>query len=166
MDNYLLMKYSKEAEELSKKLGWKRTFFVDRDFIFIQTDSKKVLLGEIRKAGNKIIILEPKSEEILRLALEKSDVDIVVGLEKLHQKDSLHFVRSGLDQVLCKIATDNDKIIAFSLNDILHAKDRAKILARIAFNQKLCKKYKVKTIVCCFAKKKEEIISAISSFPR
>ena len=157
MNNFVLMKNSKEIEDLSKSLGWKKTLFSDKDFVFVKTNEKKELLKKIREAKGKLVIFEASSEEMLRFALEKTKVDIIVGVEKIHPKDSLHYVRSGLDQVLCRIASDNEKTIAFSFNDILNDKDRAKILARMKLNLKLCKKYKVKTIFSTFAKKKEEL---------
>jgi RNase P/RNase MRP subunit p30 len=157
MNNFVLTKYSKEIEELSISLGWEKTLFLDRDFVFIETDNKKELLKKIREAKGRVTVFSPISEEMLRFALEKTKVDIVVGVEKIHPKDSLHYVRSGLDQVLCKIAHDQEKTIAFSFNDILNGKDRAKIMSRMKLNLKLCKKYKVKTIFSSFSKKKEEL---------
>ena len=97
---------------------------------------------------------------MLRFVLEKSDVDIVYGMETIHPKDSMHFVRGGLDQVLCKIAAEKGKILAFSFSDILNSSSQGKLLARIMFNVKLCKKYKVPMMVCSFAASKEEMRSA------
>ena len=159
MDNFVLMKYSKEIEELGLSLGWEKTLFLDRDFVFIKTDNKKELLKKIREAKGKLVIFEPSSEEMLRFSLEKTKVDIIVGIEKIHPKDSLHYVRSGLDQILCRIANAQEKTIAFSFNDILNNVDRARIMSRMNLNLKLCKKYNVKTVFSTFAKSKGELVS-------
>ena len=97
---------------------------------------------------------------MLRFALEKTSVDIVMGMENINPRDSVHFVRGGLDQVTCKIAKERGKIIAFSFSDVLNSRDRGKLLARIMFNIKLCKKYKVKMLFSNFSTSLNEIRSA------
>ncbi len=158
MDNFVMMKYSKEIEELSKSLGWERTLFLDRDFTFIETDKKKELLNPSNKT-KLLTVFHAKSEEMLRFALEKSKVNIVLGAEEINPKESLHFVRGGLDQITCKIAHNNDKKIGFSFSSILNSKNKEKLLRRITFNAKLCKKYNVFMFFSTFAKSKEEIRS-------
>ncbi|MBU0470237.1 MAG: hypothetical protein KJ598_05990 [Nanoarchaeota archaeon] len=155
MDNYLLMKKSKELEDFSKSLGFEKTYFWE-DFEILETDSKKELL---RISGKKKVIFRAPSEELLRFALEKTKVFGVIGMEKINPKDSLHFVRGGLDQVLCKIAAEKDKVVVFSFSEILNAKDKGKLLKRISFNAKLCKKYKVKVLFSTFASSKTEMRS-------
>jgi RNase P/RNase MRP subunit p30 len=159
MDNYILMKYSKEIEELSKSLGWERTLFLDRDFIFIETEKKKELLDKVQKT-KLLTVFNAKSEEMLRFALEKTKVDIVLGAEEINPKESLHFVRGGLDQITCKIAHEREKKIGFSFSSILSSKSREKLLRRISFNTKLCKKYKVSMLFSTFARSKEELRNA------
>ena len=159
MDNYILMKYSKDIEDLSKTLGFTRTLFLDKDFVLIETDKKKDLLNQSNKTKLVKVFLA-KSEEMLRFALEKSKVDIVLGAEDINPKESLHFIRGGLDQITCKIARDNDKKIGFSFSSILESKSREKLLRRISFNAKLCKKYKVSMLFSTFARSKEELRSA------
>lgn len=156
------MKKNEKIEQLSKELGFTRALFLDEDFVFIREENKKELLKKIKKAKKKnlLTIYQPSSEELLRFALEKTPVNMVVGMEKINPKDSVHFVRSGLDPVLCKITHDQKKIIAFSFNDILKAKDKGKLMGRTMFNIKLCRKYKVKIYFGSFAASKFEIRSA------
>jgi RNase P/RNase MRP subunit p30 len=153
MDNYLLMKESEEALELSSKLGFTNTYFLDKDFVYLKVENKKYLLNKIKEAKNKKlrVISEAKTEELLRYLIEKTDTDIVIGMEKINPKDSVHFVRSGLDQVSCRFATENGKKIAISFNNILQLKNKSKLLSRIMFNLKLCRKYKTKTIFSNFS---------------
>ncbi len=120
MENYLIMKPSKEAEELSLSLGFTKTNFVTP---YVPTD-----------------------EVSLRRVLEKGNAPMIIGMEKLNPKDSVHYVRGGLDQITCKIAARRGKVIAFSFSDILNSSNRGKIMGRMRLNLKLCKKYKVKHV--------------------
>lgn len=162
MDNFLLMKKTEELGALSKKLGFEKALFIGSDLAMITTPDKKKLLNEIKEAKRKILftIYQPKTEEMLRFALEKTPVDIVMGMEQIHPKDSLHFVRGGLDQVLCQIAKEKNKVLAFSFSGILNSPNQQRLMARVRFNLKLCRKYGLKIIFGNFSESKEEMRSA------
>ena len=162
MDDYVFMKKSAEIEKLASELGLTKVRFLDSDFVILKGKTQKELLKEIQNARNKKLktIFKADSEEMLRFALEKNGVDIVYGMETLHPKDSMHFVRGGLDQVLCKIAAEKGKTLAFSFSYLLNSSDKGKLLARIMFNIKLGKKYKVPMMFCSFAGSQEELRSA------
>ena len=166
MNNLILAKESKEIEQLSKKLGFTKTLFLEKDFVLVQAETKKELLKKIDAAKRKklLTIFKPQTEELLRFALEKSKVDIVYGMETINPKDSVHFVRGGLDQITCKIARDKDKIIAFSFSEIFNSKNREKSIARMKLNIKLCKRYKVKMLFSTFAKNEKELRSTQDLF--
>jgi RNase P/RNase MRP subunit p30 len=159
MHNLILTRENKEIEKLSNELGFTKTLFLERDFVLIEADSKKELIKGINKVKGKLTVYKPKTEEMLRFALEKTKINLVYGMEIINPKDSVHFVRGGLDQICCKIAKENDKIIAFSFEEILNARNREKMIARIRFNIKLCKKYKVKMFFSNFSKDKFEMRS-------
>ncbi len=159
MGNYLLLNKSTELSDLSKKLGFSKTFFLGEEIIVVKGKNKKELLREIEKNKGKIIIYKPHSEEMLRFSLEKTKVNIIYGFEDINPKDSLHYVRGGLDQVTCKIAAQNDKKIGFSFSEILNSKDRGRLMARMRLNLKLCKKYKVDVIFSNFSVSKMEMRS-------
>ncbi len=164
MINLILAKENKEIEELSKSLGFTKTLFLERDFVAIEADSKKELIKQTNKIKGKLTIYKPKTEEMLRFALEKSNINVIYGMESINPKDSVHFVRGGLDQITCRIAVEKDKIIAFSFEEILNARNREKMIARIKFNIKLCKKYKVKMFFSNFSKEKFEMRSSKDLF--
>lgn len=159
MDNILLMKESKELLDLSKELGFSKTLFLDKDFVLIKGESKKEILKSIREGKKKglLVVVRVSSEEILRFILERTEADIVFGQELINLKDSVHFRRGGLDQITCKIAAKREKIIGFSFREILESKDRSKLLARMMFNVKLCKKYGVKMLLGNFSEGKWEL---------
>jgi RNase P/RNase MRP subunit p30 len=144
MKNILLMKESSELLEKSASLGFKSCMCLGKEIVLVEAESKKELLKEINKAKGKFTIFKTGSEEMLRFALEKSNVDLVYGMEGINARDSVHFVRGGLDQVTCKIAAERGKVVGFSFNDILGSGNKGKLLGRIMFNVKLCKKYNVK----------------------
>jgi RNase P/RNase MRP subunit p30 len=164
MHNLILTKESKEISELSKKLGFIKTLFLEKDFVIVDGNSKKELLRQIDRAKGKLTIYKPKTEELLRFALEKTKVDLIYGMELINPKDSVHFVRGGLDQITCRIAAEKSKVIGFSFSDVLNARNKNKIIARMKFNVKLCKKYKVKTFFSTFAKNENELRSTQDLF--
>ena len=43
-------------EKLSKELGWERTFFLEKDFVFLQCQGKKELLKEVNYAKKKKLV--------------------------------------------------------------------------------------------------------------
>ena len=154
----MFMKKDPEIELLSQKLGFSRTLFLEKDLMLIDGKNKKELF--ISLPQQKLALYHPPTEELLRLALEKTNINIIYGLENVHPKDSPHFVRGGLDQVLCAIAAKNNKIIGFSFSDIINSKNQSQTLARMKFNVKLCQKYKVKTLFSTFASHRWELRSA------
>ena len=163
--NLVLMKENEETAKLSTSFGFDNIFFLEKDIVLVTGKSKKDYLKNIKKAKQKklLVLAKPETEEMLRFLIERTAVDIIFGMEKINPKDSVHFPRGGIDQVICKLAADNGKVLAFSFNDILCAKDvliRAKLMNRMRFNIKLCKKYKVKMFFSSFAKNKMELRSA------
>ena len=151
MDNYLLMKKSGEALELSRKLGFQHTLFLGDGFVLLDASTPKKLLDEIAQAKKqkKMVIFKPATEEILRFAAEKTAVDIVIGLEEIHARDSLHYVRGGLNEVLGPLL--REKGVAFSVTALLQNEHRVERLTRMRFNLKLCQKYKIPVIWSTFA---------------
>ncbi|MBI2662253.1 hypothetical protein HYX11_02230 [Candidatus Woesearchaeota archaeon] len=159
--NIVLFKKSKEAEELCKELGLVNNYFLE-DVLLAEGRDKKKLLQEINLGKNqgKLVIYKVNDEETLRFVLEKTNVDVVIGAEGTHEKDSLHYVRAGLDDVLCKIAADRGKTIGFSFSSVLNSSVRGKLLARMMLNVRLCKKYKIKTMLSNFSNSVEEMRSS------
>jgi len=160
MDNIILTTENKEIGSLSQQLGFTRALFLDKDFLLLETKSKKEILDTVSRAKGKPIFYRATDEEVLRFVLERTPIKMVFGLEFISSKDSVHHVRGGLDQVLCKIAAEKRKIVAFSFHDLLLANNKSVLLARMKFNIKLCQKYKVKTFFSTFASNKWELRSA------
>ena len=118
--------------------------------------NSKDLRNDINKAKSPVIVLGG-DDKVNRAALENKKVDILLSPELNDRKDNFHYRKSGLNQVLCKLAKKNDIAIGFDFALLLKSKERAKILGRMFFNYKLCKKYKIKMIFSSFSKNKFEL---------
>ncbi len=114
-----------------------------------------VFLG---KKGDIIIV---KESEKARHYLEKTDIDMIYGLEEHKGKDPMHFRASGLNHILAEIAHKRKKIIAFNFNAILNTKGmlRSQLLGRMRQNVMLCRKYKVEMALASFAANPYELKS-------
>jgi len=123
-------------------------------------------LEEIRKEIDKLararkkVIVKGKGIEFNRKILENKKVNILV-MSHSDKKDKLRQRDSGLNQVLCKIAKDNNITIAFDFSELLKEKDkeRALLLARLIQNIKLCRKYKTKFMLLSEHKDKNSLFS-------
>src|SRR3989344_380784 len=105
---------------------------------------------DINESKEKLNIVNA-NKDFLRKIFESSKVDIVLGLEKLEERDSLHYRNSGLNQVLCNLARKNNISVGISFKDILNSDNLGLLLGRIMQNVALCKKYKVNIVFATFA---------------
>jgi len=161
MDNYLFLKEDLEILKLSSILGFEKTFFLEKGFVIVSGTTKEILNKVQDAQRRKILTLYiADDEKRLRFILEKTSVDIVMGMEKIFHKDSVHYPKAGLDQILCKIAAEQGKTFGFSLSEILNSKNPGKLMMRMKFNLSLCRKFGVKVILSNFSKDKWEMRSA------
>jgi len=107
----------------------------------LSLDKTRKEIQELKKQKKQVIVLA-QDDEFNRKILEIKDVDILLSPELHDRKDKLKQRDSGLNEVLCKIASKNNIKIGLEINKIRKTKDknRAIILARIMQNIKLCKK--------------------------
>ncbi len=140
----------KQDKEFEKKLG------IETELVRVIDVSLSKLRDEILKEKNKVVV-EGGDEQINRKSVENKKVDVLLSPEINKKKDSFHYRKSGLNQVLCKLAKENDVAIGFDFSKLLNSKEKSKILGRMMFNYKICKKYKVKMVFSSFAKNKFEL---------
>jgi len=159
MENYLLLPPSLELEELSRGLGFNKTLFLDQDILLVKGNFKEIL-NQCKLAKGKKTIYLAENEETLRLVVEKSPVDIIMGMEKIYSKDSLHYPKAGLNQVLGKIGAEKGKVFGFSFSEMLNSKNSSRLMHRMSFNLGVCKKYKVKVVFSNFSRSAQEMRSA------
>ena len=103
----------------------------------------------IDKTANskKRVIVKAQDSEFNRKILENKKVNVLLSPESFeHARDKFKQRDSGLNEVLCKIAHDNNIKIGINLEDLKKAtgKTRAILLSRIMQNIMLCKKAKAK----------------------
>lgn len=130
----------KDEKEFLKKKKETKLFYKGKKYY--ETKDKKIKI--YKSTGND------------RKEFEKG-TNIIYGLELSNKKDFIFHRNSGINQVLAKIAQIKKVTIGFSFRDFMKAKNKAAILGRMQQNYKLCKKYKVKTLIASFAHKPEEI---------
>ncbi len=140
-------KNEQEFEEMAKKLGIQELIFVYKD-----NKNAKALLVEpqhVRKTHDKgkIAICTASREAIERAA------DLVFGFELLETREHTHYRASGMNQVLCKLATDKKVKIGLSFSQILNAygQKRAILTGRMIQNITFCQKYKTPMKIASFA---------------
>ncbi|MFH1711144.1 MAG: RNase P subunit p30 family protein [Nanoarchaeota archaeon] len=111
------------------------------------TEEARKLIEKASKNKEKIIV-QGKDIEFNRKVLENKKVDILILNHKIG-KDKLKERDSGLNQVLCKIARNNNITLAIDFNEIINSEKREKaiILGRIKQNIKLIKKFKNKLTI-------------------
>ena len=91
-------------------------------------------------------IIQGRDIAFNRKMLESRETGVLI-LGHKPRKERLKQRESGLNQVLCKIARDNNIILAFDMKEITQEKDkktRAEILSRMLQNIKLIRKFKNK----------------------
>jgi hypothetical protein len=165
----------KEFILIAEKLSIKELYLVydykkGEDYFFIdefKNDKVKLKLGliakdnEILKAKQVCDFVIAESSDNDQDVLEKFKPNLMFDFENSKLNDKTHYRRSGLNQVLCKIAAENDIIIGFSFNSLLKCTGarRAVLLGRMMQNINICRKYKVKIGVFSFALKPYEMRS-------
>ena len=105
-------------------------------------------IKSFKELGKKVVVLA-KDDFFNRKIFENKDVDLVVGLEFHNRKDFLKQRDSGLNEVLCKLAKQNNISLGFDMNKFksLNQDDLAKVLARVIQNIKLCEKFGVDMLI-------------------
>jgi RNase P/RNase MRP subunit p30 len=100
-------------------------------------------INEASKAKPDELVFAPSSREFF----ENNKVTHIILFEDSSQKDSFHQKKSELDEAVCKIAKEKNKTIIFNTQKA----DDVVWLGRMLQDAKLCRKYKLKTIVASFA---------------
>ena len=153
----------KELIELAEKLGFKEIIFLYDDLqkklpkpklTSKQLSSKKIKIytaglinniKEVDKAKNNFDFVFAPAQ---RKFFENKKIKYLINAESSAREDFLYQRRAGLDDVMCRLAKEKDKVIVFNIKLLEQNKN---LLARMMQNAKLCRKYKVKTLVATLA---------------
>jgi RNase P/RNase MRP subunit p30 len=163
-----------EFIKVAERLGTKGILFLyekqQKDLNDMRKKTKlKLYSGIITKTNvNKQGFVFAKGEQ---QNIENKNMKFLYDFEEIEQKDSFHFRRSGVNHVLSIIMKEKDKVLVFDMEKIIiPSRQREMLLGRMMQNLMLAKKYKLKTIICSFAAKPEnmraemEYASLIRSF--
>ena len=170
MHSDIAIPQNNEAEfaEIASKLGIKKLYFLyepnnfDEQKINRKLESIKEKFNLNFETGIIVKNTDPnktnskltaaKSSDKDRFLIESKKVRMIYGLEELGRKDYLHQRASGLNHIMCELARKNKVSIGFSYSSILNNElNSPVIIGRMSQNIKLCRKYKVKTIIGSFA---------------
>jgi len=110
----------------------------------------------IKNVRDKFVVVKGGNDKVNRMAVSSKKCDILLDPHLGRRDDFLHNRNSGLNQVLCKLAKENNVAIGFGFSSVLHSKDYRE-LGRIKQNIKLCRKYKLKMVVGNFSQNKSEL---------
>lgn len=146
-----------EFLKIAENLGIKSLTFVYSDFAKFYTKKENIphdcaVLCQPQKISalksKKIPFLCPASRD----AIERG-APLTFNFEITEDKDHTHYRRSGLNQVLCKLATQKNVAIGFSIHEILtsEGRKRAMIMGRIMQNVIFLRKYKTNIKIASFA---------------
>ena len=129
--------------------------------VFFKDKKIENQLGIETQFAKEFNIVQGGDDKVNRKAVEDKKVDILLSPEKNNKKDLMFSRRSGLNQVLCKLAAKNGVAIGFDFSYLLNSsgRERSRILGRMRQNVRLCRKYKIKMIFSCFARNKYELRS-------
>ena len=129
-----------------------------KNSILIQEKTFEKARNEIRKNLDKKVIFSSDDDNLNRKILEKEKIDIFMLL-LADRKDFQKQRNSGFNHVLAKIAKKNNIIIGINLDEIINSnlKEKAKVLARVRQNIKLCNKNKLKMRFVFSDKNKRDI---------
>lgn len=144
---YLIYDFKEDFNNIKKKIEKLQ----DKDInikIGVKTDIKNI--NKLKKKNDFTII---EANDKTRHIIEKIKPNLIYNLELIGRKDFIHHRNSGLNQVLCKLANKNKVIVGINFNNFLKETKLSKdiIFGRIKQNIKLCRKYKVKSIIASFA---------------
>lgn len=131
----------------------------------IVTDSVSELRKKITNEKGIVVVLGG-NEEINQTALSDKRVDILVSPERLIIKNYMHSRNSGINQVLAKLAYENQVAIGFDFNQVYNSKNKGLIIGRMMQNVKFCRKYKVRMVVGSFTKGKNLDSKSLQIFAR
>lgn len=128
------------------------------------------VLEQLNKAKTRQVVLGGNIDFNRKILEHKKTAELIlnhkIGKDKLYERDS------GLNHILCKIARDNDIILAIDLSEITkertnqeNKREKAITLSRIIQNIKLIKKYKNKLKVIGIGKREAQDILLVLSLP-
>ncbi len=132
------------------------------EYVFVEGQDFQKARRVIKENKGKKIIFSGIDDELNRKILEKEKIDVLlINLSK--RKDWQKQRDSGFNHVLAKLVKKNSVCLGVNFDEILRAnsENKAKILARLRQNIKLCIKNKLKIVFISSEKKDERDLRAL-----
>ncbi|MBS3114580.1 hypothetical protein J4448_05755 [Candidatus Woesearchaeota archaeon] len=159
-----------EFIELAARLGYKKLHFlynfddyykgkIQKKLESIENKKINLQIGftinqkNINKALQQSKLLVAKSSDKDRFFIESKKIKLIYGFEEVHKKDYMHQRASGLNHIICELASKNNVAIGFSYGLLLN-KDlifTSILIGRMMQNIKLCVKYKCNMAIASFS---------------
>ena len=99
------------------------------------------------KGKKEPVFIESASYKELRQAVEKNMVNGLIHTEFYPKKDSVHYRRSGIDDILARFMGEKKVKYVIDIKTILESEYPEVSLGRVIQNIMLCKKYNVDVVV-------------------
>lgn len=135
------------SEELKKKLGL--------------VIGKAVVKDKLNFKSKDLVFFSPKTEDELKKSIEMTLPYGIINSELIHYKDSLHFIRSGIDDTVAKYMGKKKIAIVFNLNLLISTDSvkRSLIIRRMKENMKKAVKYDIPVLFASLAKDEYELFN-------
>jgi RNase P/RNase MRP subunit p30 len=96
----------------------------------------------VKKNKEKEIVFSSTDDDLNRKVMEKLDIQIIlIPLEE--RKDYMKQRNSGFNQVMAKIAKKKNISLGIDFKEIINAKNKERVLARLKQNIFLCNKNRI-----------------------
>ena len=145
----------------AKAFGFSKIIFVDDKIQKIEGGKTAIYAkpGQVRKAQNKADYVIAKSSDKDRLAIEEKPF-MIIGIGENPYKGTKGV--SGINQVICKLAVNNNVIFGFSLYLLLQKTkyEQGQLMNRWMHIAEIARKYGVKCRVVSEASKVEDMRDA------
>jgi hypothetical protein len=118
--------------------------------------------GNLNFSSKELAFFSPKNEDDLKKAVEMTLPYGIINSELIFPKDSLHFIKSGIDDALAKEMAKKKIAIVFNLSLILASDSvkRALIIRRMKENMKKAIKYDIPVLFASLAKDEYELFNS------
>ncbi len=128
---------------------------------FLKKTNNINITRKINKCNN--IIFRPESFEELKKAVNKKKPLGIIDAEQLFKKNSLHYIKSGIDDTISKEMGDKKIGIVLNLKKFLiqEGMDRSNTIARMKKNMKYALKYEIPVFFASLAEDKYELFNGI-----
>ena len=135
-----------EFVSMAEKLGTKAIMFLYKGKSpVIESKKVKIFYGKLGEGGVFSFTIGE------RKFVESKNSRFHYGFQELEQKDSLHYRKSGINQVIGKLMKDKEKVLVIDVESFIVSKNVVKSLGRLKFNLEMAKKYDLNLVICSFA---------------